>query len=388
MIPTVQPGPTDQTERALKLLDDILYTLTAMRVDARNAATSGGGSGPGSPQPKKEEKEKPGLAGQAGLAVMSKVLSAMGPITSFAQMMGSAASGLQVFAAATQVLAATLAPIFLPIVLAAAGALLDLSDEIQDSLLPGLQEWNQIIFGVVVPVLGELVSMFKSVVNALSEFFLLLLQAPQNFKKLWDSLNPFGGKKEGGAAGSIGSGVMDAIDAIEKAGDPSKSGDIGDGGDFGEMPAPKMDPKLTPGDPAFNMAAYAEWKTKGGSTPDGTPKAGDVAAKLDGVPKAGDVAAKPDEAPAAGGKRRGLDDAIASFKLALGPKASFTSLASVGQQAQLAGLNGDPIQQRMLQALLRAADGIDGIRTDGRGARGAGPAPVSKGDKPAGSGDF
>jgi hypothetical protein len=68
---------------------------------------------------------------------------------------------------------------------------------------------------------------------------------------------------------------------------------------------------------------------------------------------------------------------MTAFRMAMGSKASFSGLADVGKNAQLASLNTDPIQQRLLEANMRAAAGIEGIRAD---MRAAAPAPIPRGD--------
>lgn len=57
-------------------------------------------------------------------------------------------------------------------------------------------------------------------------------------------------------------------------------------------------------------------------------------------------------APDAGGRDKvnsGLRDTLASLRNSMGPKASIGALGSVGQAAQMAALNSDPIEARMLK---------------------------------------
>jgi hypothetical protein len=246
--------------------------------------------------------------GGAAAMLLGKFAAVLGPLALFGQILQSNAAGFQVLGSAVQVLAAVLAPIFLPVVLALAGALLDMSEDIQNSLLPGIQEWTRLIFGVVVPVLGELVSMFRAVIDTLADFMLAVAYAAD---EAWSEVDT--------TADDIMKSVADLA-----PGDGDFSGDAGAGG--------SIDAPVRP---------------------------------------AGAAAAGP---PAAGG-RRGLDDVIRSFTMSIGAKAQFTGLAQIGSQQQLAGLNGDPIQQRMLDALLRTAAGIEGARADARRAEAAPMAP-------------
>lgn len=291
-------------------------------------------------------REKPGgdrqTQGGGAMAMLAgKFAAVLGPLQFFGQILQSNASGFQILTQSMSLLAAVLAPVFLPIVLAVAGALLDLSEDVQNKLLPGLREWSRIIFSTVVPVLGELVSMFNAVIDTLADWMLavanFIRDIPQMIRDLRDGLNPFrpgadGEKKETSA-------TEDAVDVALGFLDPSGIGKR-----------------------AFDLF--------GGSEPD--------APKL----LAGGAFKAPAEAEGAAGAggRRGLDDAIASFRLSLGPKASFSGLADIGKQAQLAGLNGDPIQARLLAAMLRTADAVEGARADTRGARGAGPVALPRGE--------
>ena len=56
-----------------------------------------------------------------------------------------------------------------------------------------------------------------------------------------------------------------------------------------------------------------------------------------------------EESSAASAVRRGLGDTLRSLRMSMGPRASTSSLTSVGNQAQLAALNSDPIEARMLK---------------------------------------
>ncbi|VTT98941.1 unnamed protein product [Gemmataceae bacterium] len=258
------------------------------------------------------DREKAGGTRQMeGLGAMGmlaqKFTAILGPLALFGQILQSNATGFQVLGSAVQLVATVLAPILLPVVLAIAGALLDMSDVLMAELLPGIKEWSALVFTVVIPVLGELVSMFKAVIDTLADFMLAVANAAAAALDM---------------AGDVAGEVISAADAAGRGtqGDGDFSGDPGAGGGFGSF-----------------------------------------AAGAGGAP----------------GGRRGIDDAIASFRLSIGPKATMGSLGSVGSQAQLAALSGDPIQKRMADYLARIADATEGARAETREGR---RRPVYDGD--------
>ena len=255
------------------------------------------------------------MQGSGAIEMLAQKFGAViGPLQIFSQILQSNASGFQILSSAVQLLAATLAPILLPIVIALAGALLDLQQEIQGELLSGLREWSRLIFGTLLPILNELVLMFRGVIDTLADFMLAMGNAAA------DAAEWFQDKID--AVDEVINAGKDAAVVVGKTGDGDFSGAAGAGGSFDG--------------PAVAPAA-----------------AGGVAAGGAG---------------AAGG-RRGVDDALASFRASFGAKASYTGLADVGRQAQLAGLQGDPIQKRMVDLLARIADGVEGGRADARRGR-------------------
>src|SRR5262245_32281484 len=89
----------------------------------------------------------------------------------------------------------------------------------------------------------------------------------------------------------------------------------------------------------------------------------------------------------AGALGRGLTDTLRSLQLSIGPKASITGLEGVGKQVQLAALNTDPIEARilkinqdMLTKLKEIADNTlpGGSSTPGKGAFTPPQTPVGK----------
>jgi len=76
---------------------------------------------------------------------------------------------------------------------------------------------------------------------------------------------------------------------------------------------------------------------------------------------AGGGAAEEDDSGASGAVRRGLADTLKSLRMSMGPRASMSSLTSVGNQAQLAALNSDPIEARMLKVQQDMLDKLERV---------------------------
>jgi hypothetical protein len=336
------------------ILMDLLWQVSAIREKMTSTspppAAEGGEGG--------EPQKGPSAFETIGNTLL-KVLGPLGPLAILGKVIGTTSSGFGVFQAALGALAAVLAPIVLPLFISLAGALLDFSGDLEKAMSGGIVPFMNLIFGTLIPVLGFLADSFLNMIDILSDAMLWIAKFPESLSNAIAEFLHLGGASDADNAKMIAdareSGLGDdAIRALAVS--MAKTGDeidrafkIADGKDTGE------------GD--FSGATGA-----GGSV----------------------------DAPASGG-RTGTDDALASLKLALGGKASFSGLADVGRQAQLAGLNADPIQMKILASGLRSAAAAEeslAIMRRGAGIRGAGPAPVPRGDmpppaaRPPVSGDF
>lgn len=322
-----------------------------------------GGAGGRPELPGREPPEKSAV-GKLGSMLAAQFSAVLGPLAIFGQVVGSQASGFQVLGSAVKLLAAVLAPIFLPIVLAVAAALVELSDDIAKNMGPAFKSWTRLIFSTVLPALTLLAKVVGVVVNFFMMFANILMAV----------LNPladeFGGLLE--AIKRLVGWVMTIPEVARVAKDPvgaakDTSGTLADSalvnaGGVGELAKAGSEiVSKTVGGFATKAAGIASLFA--GGTPASPPAgfAGGTPASPGGSPPA---------APA--GRKEAIDDVIASFRLSIGPKAQFSQLAQVGQSAQLAGLNADPIEQRMLQQLLRIASDMEGVRAEMRRERGAG----------------
>lgn len=99
-----------------------------------------------------------------------------------------------------------------------------------------------------------------------------------------------------------------------------------------------------------------------------------------------------EESDTSGSVRRGLADTLRSLRMSMGPRASISSLTSVGNQAQLAALNSDPIEARMLkvqQDMLAKLERVANNTSTRRGpALSTGAGDYSGGTGGGGGGDY
>ncbi|MCE9566546.1 MAG: hypothetical protein K8U57_31365 [Planctomycetes bacterium] len=330
------------SQKQHKTLEDILWQVSAIRAKGTGEQQNTGGS----PKDKddKKEKEKPSAFATIGNALTGKLLGALGPITSLAQIIGSSASGFQVFTAAMNVVAATLAPIVLPVFLAMAGAALDFADVLQTKLAPGMKQFIGLVFDGLIPVLAKLIEYFFRLTDGLADIMLAVANFTSEIPNLARDLR-------NAVLGPVATDEerADSIREARKAGTSDEVIRIG-GAFTGVKPADLAR--------AFDLAGREAGRK----------------ADLTG----GEFKVIGTGGGRAGG--RGIDDAISSFLQSIGPKAQFSGLADVGKSAQLAALNGDAIQQRMLEALVRSGHDIAAIRESlAGGPPPAGPPSVHRG---------
>ena len=91
-----------------------------------------------------------GVATVAGMGRMlaARFVATLGPLAVFAQTLQASNSGMSVLGKSVQVLAATLAPVLLPVAVALAAAILELADNLDTELKPAITEWTRLIIGM------------------------------------------------------------------------------------------------------------------------------------------------------------------------------------------------------------------------------------------------
>lgn len=280
----------------------------------------------------------------------SRLLLTIAPLTSFAVILNSGASGFRVLMSAVNVLAATFAPVLTPVIVVVSAALLALSEFVWSKLLPILDQWYKWIATTAVEAVQLFVDGLESAVSALSNF--------------------------ADDAGEVWEDAGDAFTIIM-----ARLGDFADrimGGIGGRE-------QVVLGDIA---AARKGWALIAGGNPANANNAngGNAAgAQMNDGNANGNVPKEQPAVPPAEKKNKGFDwiaefknglkVAVTEFKFQNGPRASFESLSGASRSAQLAALGQSPTEaivrkrlEQVVEKLDRMIDGIDrGNRNMGLG---------------------
>jgi hypothetical protein len=227
-------------------------------------------------------------------AATAPIFALLSPMSILAQIVTSSASGFQVLTFAVKLFAATIGPILLPVFAVLAAGLVYLSDTIWNDISPELEGFYDVIVGSFLPAVGAMVDALKWAHDQITDVF----EALDPFSDTPDEL-----KAMAGGAPGTGKGVL--------AADTGSSGY--DGGDYGS----------------------------GGFTGSG---AGSDHAGSGGP-----------GGPSIGGS---FGEVLRELRASMGPKASFSGIAQVSRNAQLAALNDSPFESKMLD---RMAQGIGAL---------------------------
>lgn len=241
-----------------------------------------------------------------------------GPLAVLGAVVSASTSGFSVLGTAVRVLATTLAPILLPVVVAVATGLVTLADELDPLIQEALPRWTAFIFDKLIPAFAFLADVVAGTVGVF----------------VW-----------------MGEAVGDAIGAI---------------GDFVSWIGEKIEPDSDTGKAATGIAALlagrgGEGVKKLGEVGDETGKVAlgsPFAAALEKVRRDPEGVGKGELADdAAGGKgekgTRGsaLMDVLRSLRLSTMPRAQISGLSEAHRGAQMAALNADPLEAKMLRKL-------------------------------------
>lgn len=319
---------------------------------------SGGGAGAVARGPQLPGSKKKGgnpLA-DVGSLIAAKFASVLGPLALFGQILNSNAAGFQLVGSAIKILATTLAPIFLPVMIVIAAAILDMSEDIQKRVLPALRSWAKFVFGTILPVLHKLAEWLLSVIDGLARFFRWLMKfedknSPEategNVKAVIADLKDGRSEKEiidnAKAQGVREAFIKDAI-AIAKARIAAEASDVSErAGGLGLGGLMKPRPGAAAGDVPGEPVAMRDARR--------------AAAARDAGVRPGDPA----------GGRRGLDDVLASLRASIMPKASISGFEGIYSKVQLAASNADPLEARMLDTLTKILGEMEAARGELRG---------------------
>lgn len=253
------------------------------------------------------------LRSSAGLigSFLGKLTAVLAPLTTLATVLSQSTSGLGLFLSAVNVLAATLAPVLLPVFLVLGAAVLAISAMLWTRLKPALGDIYVWIVQSAIPAFRSFVEWLEKAGVAIDEFIEGLMMELVLLQK-----HPF---------------------------DPEKRNELREAAkEFKELKA-------------FNAAQGNKFDL---NDPDQRAQAGIamLREKLNGMEfdprKIADRRAP--NKPGLGGEaerefKRGLLDMIAQFKFEQGSKASFTGLSAASREAQLAAIGTSPMERRMME---------------------------------------
>lgn len=226
-----------------------------------------------------------GLGGATTL-LTAKFAAVLGPLAMMSQVLQAPISGFQVLGTSAKVLAGTLAPVLLPVTVLLATALTALSDVVLATLMPGLEGFFSVIVGMGIPA----VIIFIDAVRDAAEWI-------EKWTKWFKE--KFGGGEDGS--------TLDQIEGVANL--------------------------LTGGGDGFGMGTIGRAA--------GTEIVGTDTFRDDFMPT--------ERADTGAIVMNALRDVMGSMRASMGPKAQISGLESVGKSAQLAALNQDPLEARMLR---------------------------------------
>lgn len=344
----IQQGSQSVEEALLQLTRVILISGVARIQNPQNAQKSGGGPG--------VSKEKDTFNQELKSRLLVPLLATLAPLATFATIVTQSTSGLSLFLSAVNVLAATLAPVLLPIFLVLGAAVLAISAMLWTRLEPALGDFYVWVVQAAIPMFKSLVESVKSVGTAfdvageeIDLFVADMLTATANLMKML-GIEEVGGKKPEDLKKTANEFREDVVGRRNKRIEEGIGGVKGGLGDVGK-----------------GFDAQDEWLKAIRNAPN--------AAEADRIQKQGPKKVGPvGEAEGAFGK--GLQDMIQQFKFEQGPKPSITGVAQASKDAQLAAVGGSPMERRMREIasdILMALGRIEGAVIGNKPAPAVGP---------------
>ncbi len=244
-------------------------------------------------------------------AFLGKFTAVIGPLAILGQVMQSSASGFQLLSSGVKLLAAVLAPFLLPVFVMFGGLLFAVSQMLDGKLQPALVRWMTFVVEDVVPVMEDFAKGLEVLVEG---------------------------------ARDVAGAFQEAIDYIDEA-------------VFGTSDAVK---NAVGG--GAGAGVVGGWSKGSGGSWDDTPA--ETRAK-DAAAAAGD---------GKGSVMGGMEIMLQELRRSLGPQASFSGLAAASRSAQLAALNGSPIDKMILDKTIRSVELLEGIlKNTGKATPAVGP---------------
>lgn len=283
----------------------------------------------------------------SGAMMAVKFAAVLGPLAIMGQLLQSNAAGFQVLGLAIKLLVTTLAPLLLPVVVALAAAMVEFSDKLWAEILPELEDWYTFVVGTLLPALRTFADVLLGVASVVKDVFSVLVDVADGISTAVSSI--FKGKV------SDVKGITDALTdwAVEFAG-------AGPGGDAPDAAAPGVFDAAV----GWSGARPAPGGIFGGIG--GAAAAAAPGGIFSGIGGAAAVAGGAPGGPGGRGDGGALGDVLKSIRLSLGPRAQFASFSQVSKNAQLAALNSDPLEQRMLERMTKSLEVLERVEVNTR----------------------
>jgi hypothetical protein len=359
-----------------------LAALTQQITGLTNAVTVLAQTRPGTPSGAPRPGQPAGAPGAAAVtegiervfsAAVGRVAVLLAPVVALSNVLQQTASGMGAFNSAVKVLAATLAPILLPVFAVLAAAVLAVSDEIWAELLPSLKDWYVFVIQRLKPGVEEFLTVLRGALDWLRKYGPATEEAAAAASK--GPTGP-GSMSEWLHKQLEGTWLKRQSDALDRmTGYRSR----------GATPPAGADADKPPGWNVMNPAAQEQWRRdrEAEKSPDHRPPGFDVWAPerqeqwlkdRPGADQSGGFFERlverglgRAEPPAGGGRpsvqdrfQVALRDVIQSLRMQAGPPAQiFNDPTQVLRQAQQASITADPLDRRVKERLLQALDALE-----------------------------
>jgi hypothetical protein len=318
-------------------LSSAVTLLAQTQGQKAKAAPAGGGAAPGAT-----------VLETVFSAATGRIMLLLAPVVGLAAVIQQTASGFSAFSGALRVVTATIAPLLLPVFAVLAAAVLAVSDEIWDALLPNLKAWYVFVLSNMIPALVEFVQAVRDAADFLRRFAkdpagetarAIAEPAARAAEEAgWNNSIP------GRFGGWLGMKLLEAHGLAEPKPGPGK-GSV----------------ELQPGDPTLEQ----KWRERAARQRREMQQSPPPAGAGGGFSGGGDwgdpnaPAPKAARPPVADRFMGALRDVIQSIRQQAGPPASMLTPESINRQAQLASANADPLERRVRDRLLTSLDLLD-----------------------------
>lgn len=341
-------------------------------VAALSAAVAGGGGGPnpsGAPNNRVTRSESYSRAADPTAALTRvfsvfsvKLLAIFGPLVALGTVLSQTSSGVGVFQKSIQVLGASIAPLLLPVFVMLAAAILTVSDNVWNQLLPNLKKWYSYILDEGLPNLIKFVDAVRDATGWLIKF------AKDPYKEGNDAIKDVPGFRELQPAGRWLGGQMLPDWLKERTKD---NGEVIPGIPQDQIGKRDRSPfsdarrrellKLNPNYFGAPQDANAPGTPSGGGFFGGGMGfgLGAIGKALRGAGGVGAAAEPPPAEPKSNTRAdmlRNMNLVMQSLRMGMGSQASIGGVADLQNKAQMAAIQQDPLQQKVLQRTLTAFD--------------------------------